>query len=155
ITRPGQPKENVELKLQVHIDWKAAGPLPFRVRVFDPAGQLVEELLQATIPDASADGWHHDFPLGPLATPGKWLVKIDWLFLGKSEDHAAEIPLTKPGELASVPRETVSLSFDDDKRIAGLFAGKPLDPPYDKLNWDARRVFGLDPKKFAVFGPTQ
>ena len=43
--------------------------------------------------------------------------------------------------------------FDDFKKITDLFAGKAEQPPYDKLNWDANRVWNLDPKKFAVFGP--
>ena len=46
-----------------------------------------------------------------------------------------------------------SIYFDDAKKIADLFAGKAMVPPYDKLNWDAKRVWNLDPKKFAVFGP--
>ncbi len=47
----------------------------------------------------------------------------------------------------------VSVYFDDAKKIVDLFAGKAEQPPYDKLNWDAKRVWNLDPKKFAVFGP--
>ena len=68
----------------------------------------------------------------------------------------------KPRNLAGERRQqtavlmnagSVSVYFDDAKKIAALFAGKAGQPPYDKLNWDARRVWNLDPKKFAVFGP--
>ena len=41
----------------------------------------------------------------------------------------------------------------DDSRIRGLLVGKPSQPDDTQFNWDAKRVFGLDPKKFAVFGP--
>ncbi len=54
---------------------------------------------------------------------------------------------------AEVNVRPVSVYFDDAKKIVDLFAGKAMAPPYDKLNWDAKRVWNLDPKKFAVFGP--
>ncbi len=52
-----------------------------------------------------------------------------------------------------IERRPVSVYFDDAKKITDLFAGKAMTPPYDRLNWDSRRVWNLDPKKFAVFGP--
>ena len=55
--------------------------------------------------------------------------------------------------LATVNAGPVSVYFDDAQKIVDLFAGKAEQPPYDKLNWDAKRVWNLDPKKFAVFGP--
>ena len=57
---------------------------------------------------------------------------------------------TRPASVSTGP---VSIYFDDAKKITDLFAGKAEQPPYDKLNWDAKRVWNLDPKKFAVFGP--
>lgn len=57
--------------------------------------------------------------------------------------------------LATLNATPVSVYFDDAKKITDLFAGKAGQPPYDKLNWDAKRVWNLDPKKFAVFGPDE
>jgi hypothetical protein len=152
-TRPREPKMNVELEIHVNVEWKAAGFLPFRVRLLDPDGNVVEELIRATPPAGPNGEWDHAFPLGPLAKAGKWNVKLDWLFINKSEEHPCDVPATEPGPLASLATENVSVYFDDAQRITNLFAGKAFEPPFDKLNWDAKRVFGLDSKKFAVFGP--
>jgi WD40 repeat protein len=52
-----------------------------------------------------------------------------------------------------VDNDAVSIYFDDAARIRELFAAKAAEPEYSTLNWDAKRVFDLDPKKFALFGP--
>jgi outer membrane protein assembly factor BamB len=151
--RPGQPKEYIPLTIGLHLGWSVAGPWPFRVRLFDPAGNLVEQLIRATAGADGATAWGHDFPLGPLATPGTWKVKIDWLALGESEEKEIGVPPGEPQPLGAVAAGPCSVSVEDAGRISSLFAGKAFEPPFDKLNWDAKRVFGLDPKKFAVFGP--
>jgi hypothetical protein len=34
-----------------------------------------------------------------------------------------------------------------------MFAARPLEPDWGKLNWQARQVFALNPRRFSVFGP--
>ncbi len=153
VQRAGQPREFIPLTIGLKVERAVAGPLPFRVRLFDPAGNLAEELLRATARVDGATAWEHDFRLGPLAVPGTWKVKIDWLALGETKEMEIGLPPAEPQPLAAVTAGRCSVSAEDAARIAALFAGKAFEPPYEKLNGDARRVFGLDPKKFAVFGP--
>jgi hypothetical protein len=129
--------------------WPAAGPLPFRLRVFDPSGRKVEELLRAT---DQFGGFLMEYPIGLNASPGTWTVEVhEWL---TNSTATAKFVLQAPEQTtAGLASSSVSVYYDDGKKIRALFAGKAQEPPYDKLNWDAKRVFGLNPKKFAVFGP--
>ena len=40
-----------------------------------------------------------------------------------------------------------------EKIVVTFGNGDKFEPDYTRLNHDAKRVFGLDPKKFAVYGP--
>jgi hypothetical protein len=161
VQQKGRPTRHVPYRTIVTLGWDAPGPLPFRLRLFDPTGRVVEDLYRAT--PANSDGTlvnrvAHEFPHGPLATRGKWRRKVDWLFLppGNIRNHDGEFEIGAVDDsqpAAEVLSGPVTVRQDDAQRIAALFAGKPFEPPYDRLNWDSKRVFGLDPKKFAVFGP--
>jgi hypothetical protein len=131
--------------------------LPVRIRTIDPAGRVVDETFRATaaMPDEYAEAGADN--LGGNAAPGEWVFALQDLASGKEQTVTRSAPLQsrypKPGADCDLGR--VSIYFDDAKKIADLFAGKADQPPYDKLNWDAKRVWGLDPKKFAVFGPDE
>ena len=57
-------------------------------------------------------------------------------------------PFQQPDSVsATVDAGPASVYFDDAKKIADLFAGKAMEPPYDKLNWDAKRVFGTSTRR--------
>jgi hypothetical protein len=131
-------------------------PLPFRLRLIDPAGNVIDELYRATtergLPEGTARyrGW---LPLGLNASPGTWTVEVEDRLTGAIARTKVEVKPPALLQPATVATGNVSIYFDDDRKIADLLAGKSWEPPYAKLNWDAKRVFGLDPKKFAVFGP--
>ena len=166
--------------LDVTLVWGSAGYLPFRLRVFDPEGTLVEELFRATTPwdgaplsydedgtakrepgapakvtrDASVTSFEHRIPLGANATPGTWTVEAhEWLT--GSTAIAPVIVRPDATAAATVSASAVSIYFEDARKIVELFAGRAHAPPFDRMNWDCRRVFGLDPKKLAVFGPAE
>jgi hypothetical protein len=155
IQEPGKPKEYWPLAIHLKIEQSVAGPWPYRVRLFDPAGNLVDQLFRATAGTEGASTWEHYFRLGPLAPPGTWKVRLDSLATGGSEEDAITVAPAEPQPLARMTASPCSISAEDAGRIASLFAGKAFEPPYEKLNVDARRVFGLDPKRFAVFGPDE
>ncbi len=67
------------------------------------------------------------------------------------------LPFRQPDSVSvTVDARPVSVYFDDAKKIADLFAGRAMAPPYDKLNWDSKRMWDLDPEEvLAVFGPEE
>jgi hypothetical protein len=161
---PGRPARYIPPRIIIKLGWDAPGILPFRLRLFDPTGRLVEDVYRATPANDGAGSLANQFtqesPQGPLVTRGKWRRKVDWLFLppGNAQNHDKEFEIGAGEDkqpVAEVLSGPVTLREDDRPRITTLLAGKPLEPPYDKLNWDSKRVFGLDPKKFAVFGPDE
>ena len=127
------------------------GFLPVRERLVDPAGNVQSESYRASVPDGGRTTFSWSFALGANASPGQWQVDLRYL---RREDALSEA-FAPPGSarLATITAGSVSVYFDDAKKIVDLFAGKAEQPPYDKLDWDAKRVWNLDPKKFAVFGP--
>jgi hypothetical protein len=151
--------------LQVSIDATLLGgesrgyPSPGRARIYDPAGNLVDERLLACAPVKSLglkwDTASFRFTIGANAAPGKWqIVADDPLTAGtKTTRREVEVAVLDRPVAATSSSSPVTVRPDDAKRIGALFAGRPLEPPYGKLNWDSQRVFGLDAKKFAVFGP--
>jgi hypothetical protein len=134
----------------INVSWLADVPLPYRLRVLDPAGNVVEDVYRRTSADLPL---LRRVRLGANCVPGQYGVEVSEWLTGKTvlEHLVVETaPLRPDAEVRTGP---VSSGFDDSSRLAALLAGKPFAPPYDKLNWDAKRVFGLDSKKFAVFGP--
>jgi len=164
VTEKDRPPRYVPFRIRIGLGWDAPAALPLRLRLYDPTGRLVEEAYRAT--PANAAGSHanlftHESPQGPIVTRGKWRRKVDWLFLppGNIQNRDNEFEIGESADqkqpLAEIRPSPVTLREDDAARIRDLFAGKAFEPPYDKFNWDAKRVFGLDPKKFAVFGPDE
>ena len=147
--------EHGPMQWSVWQTYRPGGPIPVRIRLDDPAGNRVLDLIRAT---GAKDGkWVSDtFVQTPLNAEGKWKLEVSEWYAG-TPPQLIDPPSEDKGrgklELAAVSQDSVSVYFDDTRRIVDLFAGKPFEPPYDKLNWDSKRVFGLDPKKFAVFGP--
>jgi hypothetical protein len=138
-------------RLHVEVTWGTTGYLPIRLRIFDPAGNTVDDLLRATAPAGHTTRFVMDYPLGANASPGDWTVEAsEWL---TGTTVRATVHIESEDTLASVDEDPISIYEDDEERISTLLAGQAPEPEYEKLNWDARRVFGLDPKKFAVFGP--
>lgn len=130
----------------------AGAPLPFRLRVFSPSGDMADELYRATTPQGKNTSWSTRYALGANAAPGSWTVEAyEWLTGTKSVARVLVKPQTR-GEWSTLETKNVSIYFDDARRIRDLFAGKVSEPDYAKMNWDSKRVFGLDAKKFAVFG---
>ncbi|HVS39187.1 MAG TPA: hypothetical protein VMS17_26755, partial [Gemmataceae bacterium] len=127
---------------------------PFQVRILDAAGDVLGERYCSTVPDSNGDSKTTvAFPLGynsPTEGNVAELRRLDMPL-----PHTTRLPsgAWEGGDLATVNAGPVSIYFDDARSIVDLFAGKAIEPPYDKLNWDAKRVWNLDPKKFAVFGP--
>ena len=144
--------------VQINLTWGSAGYLPFRLRLYDPAGNKIDDIYRATTPVALKNGMVTTFsmryPLGDNAAPGAYRVEISEWMTGSTVSKNVTV---KPGaRSASAQLNTgdVSIYFDDAKKISDLFAGKPLLPPYEKMHWElARTMGGLDAKKFAVFGP--
>ncbi|MHB0934800.1 MAG: WD40 repeat domain-containing protein [Armatimonadota bacterium] len=141
-------KDDPGVALQIRLAWGKEGFLPFRLRVYDPAGNEVDDLYHAT----ARGVFEKRYPLGANATPGKWTVEVSEWMTGQTVRAAAGVKPPMTSRCSSLAEGDVSIYFDDARRITDLFAGKPLEPDYAKLNWDAKRVLGLDPKKFAVFG---
>jgi len=133
--------------LDIELRWGDVGYLPFRLRILDPAGNRVDELYRAT-------PYQDSYTLGANAAPGTYTIEgYEWL---TGSTVATKISIKAQTKLAaSADGDPISIYFDDATKIRGLFAAKPFEPPYEKMNWDAKRVFGLDPKKFAVFGPPE
>ncbi len=161
--------------IAVHLKWGGAGYLPFRLRLYDPAGNLASELFRATTPwegaplsygpgdrsprlagDPFASVFRHELPLGANAAPGTWTVEAHEWLTGSTTKVAVAIlaPAATKGE-ALLEGGLVSIFYDDAKKIRDLLAGRPSVPTFEKMNWDASRVFGLDAKRFAVFGPDE
>ena len=139
--------------IHIGLAWGDAGCLPFRLRIFDPAANKVDELFRATTPGGDTTTFAIDYPIGANAARGHWSVEVsEWLDNSKV---TVSVPVNaapaRPSALLNTGR--VSVYFDDERRIGDLFAGKSPEPPYGKLNRDARRVFGLDPHRFAIYGP--
>jgi hypothetical protein len=134
--------------LDIELAWGKDVPLPFRLRIFDPAGNKVGDYYRAA-------PFRHSFPLGANASPGKWRVVADEWLTGSQAEASVSIKTDKTASLASLDGDNVSIYFDDARRIHDVFAGKPFEPDWSRLNWDAKRVFGLEPKTFAVFGPDE
>jgi hypothetical protein len=135
------------------------GPVPFRLRLRDPSGKIQDQRFCGTaLPPRDSiipPGIMMTLPLGQNASPGEWTVELSDQIAGNIPQAKvkAEVAQAHPGgELATA---TVSVEAHDLKQAVALFGGRSFFPPYDKLNWDAKRVFGLDPKKFAVFGPDE
>jgi hypothetical protein len=134
--------------------------LPFRARLLDPAGKPVGEWYAASV---GADPVNRNtppslsFPMPSNAAPG-WRLELTEGLTGKAFDHipphAREFTFTLRVR-ALLGTGPVTVSVEDEGRLRTLLEGKAAEPPYDKFNWDAKRVFGLDPKKFAVFGPEE
>ena len=126
-----------------------------RLRFFNGGGELVDEYYRAVKPEGNkASEIDFGFPWMGYQDAGGWSVEAvslhdgnhRCLYRAKGEggDFSTEV---------AVNARPISVYFDDAQKIVDLFAGKAMTPPYDKLNWDAKRVWNLDPKKFAVFGP--
>jgi hypothetical protein len=189
---PGALKLTVEpapgaWALDVRVTWGTAGYLPFRLRLFDPAGTLALELFRATTPwdsvplsygesgehsenvggpaEPHGDAKHpreigvtsfkHRIALGANASPGTWTVEAHESLTGSRTTAQAVVRAgaDTTSEAVTSSASPVSVYFDDARKIIDLFAGRAYEPPYEKMNWDCRRVFGLDSKRFAVFGP--
>lgn len=154
-SEPGKMKLSAKARasiLEIELAWGKVGCLPFRLRILDPAGNEVDDLFRATTPAGKTTVFKTNYPLGANASSGTWTVEVsEWL---SGSTVTAKANVNAPAKLAAATADTdaVSIYFDDAKRIVDLFAGERLEPDYSKLNWDSRRVFGLDPKKFAIFG---
>ncbi len=137
------------------VDWPKAGELPCRLRVFDPSGRLWREEFRAVRPSGNGEGPSRGaalFSLGENAARGTWKVEArEWLTGTRAvEEIAIQGDDVSPHRIADAK---VSFGSDDRERIRNLFQGKARQPDYARLNWDAQRVFGLNPTRFAVFGP--
>jgi WD40 repeat protein len=146
-----QPSGTASLK--VDVAWGTVGYLPFRLRLFDPSGQRVAELFRATSPQGNATRYSHVFDLGENHRPGVWRVEVAENLTDQVVEAQADLRAATSGKWAEVDNDAVSIYFDDAARIHDLLAGKAAEPEYSRLNWDAKRVFNLDTKKFAIFGP--
>ena len=157
------PKEPGKMKLSVDADdqalnidlaWGTVGILPFRLRIIDPQGNVLDDLYRATSPaTGGSTRFIMGYPLGANAAPGTWTVEVSEWLTGTTVKDTVKVGAAKSAALIA-DDDPVSIYLDDAKKIAGLLAGRPFQPDYSKLNWDAKRVFGIDPKKFAVFGDT-
>lgn len=140
--------------LQINLAWGAAGYLPFRLRIYDPAGNKVDELFRATTPGARTTTWAKLYQLGTNASPGVWTVETyEWLTGSTATVRVAVKGPAAASGRAKLDAGNVSIYFDDTRKIANLFAGKPIQPLWDRMHWDLKRVFNYDAKRFAVFGP--
>lgn len=147
---PGEIKLTASLaagnRIQVDLAWgKAEWLLPFRLRIYDPAGNKTGDYYRAA-------PFRQDFPLGNNAALGNWKIRVDEWLTGRRAEASIQVNPPQSAEIAHADTDKVSIYFDDAQRIANLFAGKASEPPWEKINWDAKRAFNLDPKKFAVFG---
>jgi hypothetical protein len=134
----------------INVNWPADVSLPYRLRVFDPAGSVVEDVYRRTSGDLPL---LRRVRLGANCATGRYGIEVSEWLTGKTVLEHLVVETAPLQADAVVQTGPVSSGFDDASQIADLLAGKAFEPPYDKLNWDARRVFGLDAKKFAVFGP--
>lgn len=154
---PGALKGKVTLDkgnvVKIDVTWGKVGSLPLRLRVLDPSGQKVDELFRATTPEKDSTRFQMAYPLGENAASGAWTVEVSESLTGSKV--LSKVNVGKPGKGAWATQNSgnVSLYFEDARRIRELVAGKAPQLDYSKLNWDAKRVFGVEPKKFAVFGP--
>jgi outer membrane protein assembly factor BamB len=121
----------------------------FRFRILDAAGKVVDELWR---------GGFGTFDLGRSVGPK--VEMVEWSTGARKVVPVVILPRTgginnnlSGPALFQLCSFSAIVGLKDQKRIIDLLAGKAEEPPYDKLNWDAKRVFALDPKRFAVFGP--
>ena len=140
--------------LQIDLTWGTDGYLPFRLRLIDPAGNTVDDLYRATSPQGKVTAFSTKYPLGANIIAGNWTVQVNEWLTGNSVSGKINLKPASNGSWAQLDTDPVSIYFNDAQRIADMFAVKPLLPDYKKLNWDAQRVMGIDPKLFAIFGPT-
>ncbi|MGO8997756.1 MAG: WD40 repeat domain-containing protein [Polyangiaceae bacterium] len=172
LTLSAEPTDSQRAVL-VTLTWGISGYLPFRLRLYDPEGNLASELFRATTPldgsplsygpgpepptrlagDTSSGIFRHVIPVGANAAPGTWTVEAHEWLTGTTKTVRATIHATGANGQATIDFGTTAIYFSDAKKIVDLFAGRPSEPPFEKMHWDCRRVFALDPKKFAVFGP--
>ncbi len=127
--------------------------IPYRLRVYHPSENIIEEIYRSA----------SDYPKSQIEfctrgvndAGGNWKVEgKEWL-TGAVQTEASRIVRIEKADCADMNATAVSIYFDDALKITNLLEGKPLNPPYEKLNWDAKRVWNPDPKKFAVFGPDE
>jgi hypothetical protein len=138
-------------RLNVAVTW---GPmLPFRVRIFDPSGKEIGDYYRGTNNPENATRFETSYVLGINAAPGEYTVRVDEWLTGKSAEAKVSVAVVQNPSFASADADRISIYFDDAQKIANLVAGKMQQPDYSQLNWDAPRVMGLDPKKFAIFAP--
>ena len=128
--------------------------VPVHLRIYDPAGRFVDDLWRGMHDRGDCSELDLLYPLGAISVQGNWRVEAAACEASKPAAETTYEPEKHP-EFIDVTTGPVSIYFDDAQNITDLFAGKAITPPYDKLNWDARRVWKLDPKKFAVFGPDE
>ncbi|MFW6060607.1 MAG: WD40 repeat domain-containing protein [Phycisphaeraceae bacterium] len=153
---PGEPNVRATLhegnRLHVTVEWGRTGYLPFELRVIDPQGNPHLSAYRATTPGNGATQSDHTIPLGANAQPGAWRVEVrEWL-TDSTTRAEVNVPAFESAQLAAVEADEVSVYFEDARKIHGLFAGEPMEPDYNKLNWDTQRVFDIEPDRFAIFG---
>ncbi|MBI4023547.1 MAG: hypothetical protein HY360_01110 [Verrucomicrobia bacterium] len=141
-------------KLEVQLTWGKTGYLPFRLRIFDPAGNKAGDYYRATTPGKGEPSFRHVYALGKNSAPGRWRVVVDEWLTGARVERTFSVKSVAETKIARVGTDPVSIYVEDGRRITDLFAGKLVEPDWKQLNWDAKRVFALDPKRFAVFAPT-
>jgi hypothetical protein len=147
--------------------------LPLRVRVFDPAGTLVDERFRATENSVLDQRFFVEFQSTPLPPDGRWHAPTfgeEFLPTPLASPEGSRVVVTEPltGEVAArfrIPRAKADDAASLDKGLVTCWDGQNIrwlledsderKPPYKKLSGDAERVFGLDPRKFAVFGPDE
>ena len=139
--------------LGVHLRAKGTAALPFSIRIWSEGGQMTDQLFRASTPGFAESSLVLDYPVGLKFRWGAGRIEVVDNQTGKPARVVPVNSATTRKERADITSGPVSIYFDDAKKITDLFAGKAEQPPYDKLNWDAKRVWNLDPKKFAVFGP--
>jgi hypothetical protein len=136
-------------RFEIQLAWEPY--LPFRVRIIDPAGNTVEQLYRGT---SSAGSFAMLYWPGANGMRGKWTVEVSEWMTGSRDSRTVTYEPPPEGEAGDVSTHPVVIEGPQDHvRIKELLSRKPFEPPYDKLNRDSKRVFGLDSKKFAVFGP--
>jgi hypothetical protein len=146
-------------RLHIEVAWDTGVPLPLRLRLIDPGGRVADDLLRATSPSDGKATFVLDYPLGVHALGGNWTVEAsEWLTRSTERVTVAIDPtaaVSAAESVGTVEEDLVSLEDGDLCRILRLLDGRPEGPDFARLNWDTPRVFGLDPKKFAVFGPDE
>ncbi|MFW6060742.1 MAG: PQQ-binding-like beta-propeller repeat protein, partial [Phycisphaeraceae bacterium] len=153
---PGEPGVQVALndgnRLRITVRWGSTGYLPFELRVIDPQGNEQLSAYRATTPANGTTRYKDTVPLGANAQPGQWHIEVHEWLTGSTTRAEFVVPATDAAQVAALETGGASVYFDDASKIHRLLAGEPLEPDYDRLNWDADRVFGIESDRFAVFG---